>query len=54
VFVIEMWNPVQSESITTPLVTLAGTGIGFIGGMVAEQRRSGSEDDRNQEKGGND
>jgi hypothetical protein len=37
VFVIEMWGD-GTPSVTTPLVTLAGTGLGFIGGMVADRK----------------
>jgi len=40
VFVIEMWgnNNDVSSTVTTSLVTLAGTALGFIGGMVASDR----------------
>jgi hypothetical protein len=37
VFVIEMWGD-GSTAVTTPLITVAGTGLGFIGGMVADRK----------------
>jgi hypothetical protein len=41
VFVIEMWSTsADTSGVTTPLVTLAGTGLGFIGGMVADRKRT--------------
>jgi hypothetical protein len=44
VFVIEMWSD-GDTSVTTPLVTLAGTGLGFIGGMVADRRPTSPKED---------
>ena len=48
VFAIEMWaDGPAPASVTTPLVTIAGTGLGFIGGMVSDRKTSspGGESD---------
>jgi hypothetical protein len=40
VLVLELWASDEDASpVTTPLITLAGTALGFIGGMVSDRRR---------------
>jgi hypothetical protein len=45
VFVVEMWGN-GSTTVSASLVTLAGTGLGFIGGMVADRKPASVEQDR--------
>ncbi len=45
VFAIEMWGD-DNSTITTTLVTIAGTGLGFIGGMVSEGKRTPNREDQ--------
>ena len=45
VFVAEMWDE-GSSNVTTSLVTIAGTGLGFIGGMVADRKPATPKDER--------